>query len=74
MRKPTGSRFLVVRQWKKVVREAIPRLESPASAELLEAEIYRARSGGMISDSEYMEYKNQIVQVYQNNNWGNPTF
>lgn len=74
MRKSTGSKFLIMCQWRKVINDAIPRLDSPVSAELLETEIHRARLGGLISDAEYMDFKNRICEVYKDNIWGNPQF
>lgn len=63
MKVPTGSRFLIVQQLKKVLREAIPRIQTIDEANSLESEIYRARSNKIISDKEYLEYTAAIKEV-----------
>lgn len=63
MKKPTGSRFLIVQQLKKVLREAIPRIQTFDEANALEAELYRARSGKILTDKEFVEYSEAIKQV-----------
>ena len=69
MRKPSGSRFMIVQQLKKVLREAIPRIDSYEAAQALEAECYRARSGGILSDKEYREFSGAIKQICQDEGW-----
>ena len=63
MKKPTGSRFLIVQQLKKVLREAIPRIQTMDEANSLESEIYRARSNNILTDKEYQEYITAIKEV-----------
>lgn len=63
MKKPTGSRFLIVQQLKKVLREAIPRIQTLEEANSLESEIYCARSNKILTDKEYQEYTAAIKQV-----------
>lgn len=63
MKKPTGSRFLIVQQLKKVLREAIPRIQTMYEANSLESEIYRARSHNILTDKEYQEYITAIKEV-----------
>lgn len=69
MKKFTGSRFLVVKQLKAVIRETIPKLETSEQAEQLESHIYTARKGGILSDTEYLEMKKAINKVCKVNNW-----
>ena len=63
LKKPTGSRFLIVQQLKKVLREAIPRIQSLDEANSLESEIFRARSNKILTDKEYQEYTAAIKEV-----------
>lgn len=69
MKKPTGSRALIVKQLKKVLREAIPRLETLEQAQQLESQIYLARSNGILSDSEYQELSLAINEVCHAQGW-----
>lgn len=69
MKKPTGSKFLLRKQLLKVISDSIPRLNSPAEAELLEAEIERMRHNGICSDTQYLEWKRQIKEVYRAQYW-----
>jgi len=69
MRVPTGSKYLLRKQLLKVISEAIPRLSSPAEAELLSADIVRMRQNGVCSDSQYLDFMRQIKEVYHAHNW-----
>ena len=69
MKKPTGSRFLIVQQLKKVLREAIPRIQSLEEANSLESEVYCARSGKILSDKAYLEFCSAIKEVCVLNGW-----
>lgn len=69
MRVPTGSKYLLRKQLLKVISEAIPRLSSPAEADLLSAEIVRMRQSGVCSDSQYLDFMRQIKEVYRAHNW-----
>lgn len=69
MRVPTGSKFLLKQQLIKVFNEAIPRLSSPAEAELFLAEIARARQHGILSDSQYLNFVRMIKDVYDAHGW-----
>lgn len=69
MKRPTGSRFLIVQQLKKVLREAIPRIQTLDEANSLESEIYRARSNNILTDKEYQEYTAAIKQVCIQQGW-----
>ena len=69
MKVPSGSRFLIIQQLKKVLRDAIPRLQSLEEANALEVEIYRARSNKILNDKEYLEFHNGIQQVVRLNGW-----
>lgn len=63
MKKPTGSRFLIVQQLKKVLCESIPRIQTMDEANSLESEIYRARTNNILTDKEYQEYIAAIKDV-----------
>lgn len=69
MKKPSGSRFLIVQQLRKVLREAIPRITTFEEAQALEAECYRARSGGILSDKEYLEFSGAIKKICSDEGW-----
>lgn len=69
MKVPTGSKYLLKKQLLKVIDEAIPRLDSPAKAEVLQADICRMRQNGVCSDSQYLEWMRQIKEVYRAHNW-----
>lgn len=69
MKKPIGSRFLIVQQLKKVLREAIPRIQTLDEANSLESEIYRARSNNILTDKEYQEYTAAIKEVCILHGW-----
>lgn len=69
MKVPTGSRFLIVQQLKKVIREAIPRIQSLEEANSLESECYRARTGKILTDKEYQDYVAAIKEVCILNGW-----
>lgn len=71
MKKPTGSRFLIVQQLKKVLREAIPRIQTFEEAHNLECELYRCRCAKILSDTEYLEFSTAIRQVCVLNGWIN---
>lgn len=69
MKKPTGSRALIVKQLKKVICEAIPRLETPEQADQMETQIFNARCAGILTDSEYLEMSVAIKEVCQAQGW-----
>lgn len=69
--KPNGSRFAIVMQLKKVLREAIPRIQTFEEAHKLECELYRCRSAKILNDTEYLEFSNAIRQVCVLKGWIN---
>lgn len=69
MKKPNGSRFAIVMQLKKVVREAIPRLQSFEEANALETQLFRMRSNKIITDKEFVEYSEAIKSVCILHGW-----
>lgn len=73
MAKMVGSRFMIIQQLKKVLREAIPRISTFEEAQKLQAELRRARSGKILDDKEYVELHNGILQVCRLEGWGSVT-
>ena len=69
MRKPTGSKFLLKQQLIKVLNEEIPCISSPAEAEFYSAQIARLRQGGVLSDSQYLNFMRMIKDVYDAHGW-----
>ena len=60
-----NSRALVIRQLKKVIWTAIPRLNSMDACDQLESEILRARKGGLIDDKECVAMQQAITEMRQ---------
>lgn len=69
---PIKNKYLIMREWFRVLDAVIPNLQTFAQASELESNLYQARNGGMISDSEYMKYSNQIKEVCKENGWAMP--
>ena len=69
MRVPIVNKFLLKQQLIKVLNESIPRISTPAEAELFSAEISRARQGGKLSDSQYLNFMRMIKDVYDAHGW-----
>lgn len=69
MRVPIVNKFLLKQQLIKVLNEAIPRLGSPAEAEIMSAEIERMRQAGKFSDSQYLNFMRMIKDVYDAHGW-----
>lgn len=69
MRRPVGSKYLLRKQVLKVIDEYIPRISTPAEAELLQSELNRMRQGGICNDAQYVAYMHQIKEVYRAHNW-----
>ena len=69
MAKLVGSRFMITQQLKKVFREGIPRIQTFAEAQQMEAELRRARSGKIFDDKTYLELHNGILQVCRLQGW-----
>lgn len=63
MRKPTGSRALLIKQLKEVISDVIPRLESLDQADQLELEIERCRKAGMFDDTTCYLWTQMIATV-----------
>lgn len=65
MKKPTGSRYLVCCQLKKVLREAIPRISTLDEADHLQSEVFRIRDSGIFDDRTCQELLNAIDVMRQ---------
>lgn len=63
MKRPTGSRALLVRRLKKVLQEAIPRVSSVEEADTLEYEILRCRKSGLFDDAVSAEMLRNLALV-----------
>lgn len=69
---PIKNKYLIMREWFKVLDTVIPHLQSYEQAAGLESDLYNARHGGMISDTEYVKYSNMVKEVCKQNNWAMP--
>lgn len=65
----TGSRYLIIKQVTKVVRESIERLDTPENANQLEAEILRARKGNIFDDRTAQEMLDNIAEIRRIQGW-----
>lgn len=70
--KPPKNKYLIMKQWFKVLDAVIPNLQTYEQAVELESNLYNARTGGMISDSEYAKYSGMLKETCKNNNWATP--
>ena len=64
-----GSRFLLVKQLKKVIREAIPRLENKEQADKLFTQVSTLFAYGLLTESEYKDYSDAIIEVCNLQGW-----
>lgn len=64
-----GSRFLLVKQLKKVIREAIPRLENKEQADKLFTQVSTLFAYGLLTELEYEDYSNAIIEVCNLQGW-----
>lgn len=64
-----GSRFLLVKQLKKVIREAIPRLENKEQADKLFSQVSTLFGYGFLTESEYKDYSDAIIEVCNLQGW-----
>ena len=69
MNKPTGSRALIIKQLTKVMQQAIERLDSPEAAAAIEAEVHRARQGGILDDKTACEMLRNIGLIRKEKGW-----
>lgn len=69
MKSPTGSKYLLIKQLKKVIREAIPRLETPEQADELTDHIEALRKKGALSNVEAQEMFDAIIEVRSLHGW-----
>ena len=69
MRVPIVNKFLLKQQLIMVLNESIPRICTPLEAELFSAEIARARQGGKLSESQYLNFMRMIKDVYDAHGW-----
>lgn len=69
---PIKNKHLIMREWFRVLDAVIPNLQSYDQASELESNLFQARSGGLISDSEYVKYSNMVKEVCKQNNWAMP--
>ena len=63
MKKPTGSRALLVCRLKKVLQQAIPRVSSVEEADQLEYEVLRCRKSGLFDDAVSAEMLRNLALV-----------
>lgn len=74
--KPTKAnqrnKALIMKAFLQAVSEAISKLDSYEAAQYLESMLYQARTGGLISDKEYVAWSGQIKEVCKKNNWAMP--
>ena len=69
MKRPTGSRYLIIKQLIKVMQKTIERLDSSEAADQLENEIHRARKGAILDDKTANEMLQRINQIRDENGW-----
>lgn len=67
--KPIGNRYLMKKTLKKVIQEAISRLDSPENADRLEFEIRRAHKGGIFDDKTVNEMLENISLIRNEQEW-----
>lgn len=63
MKRPTGSRSLLVKQLVKVIDESIPRLQSAELAEQLDTQIHTLWKQGVIDDAQYQTWRNRFWEI-----------
>ena len=64
-----GSRFLLVKQLKKVIRDTIPRLENKEQADKLFSQVSTLFAYGLLTESEYKDYSDAIIEICNLQGW-----
>ena len=70
--KAVKNKDFIMKQWRVFAPVVIASLKTPEEASKLETDLFNCRACGLISDSEYVEYSNQVKEVCKKNNWAMP--